>query len=130
MITKEHIAKMDTFYKDIDSVKAELDNAYVIAREGAEERKQKVMRKIDGKDTEVEAPEDKLWYEVANLGEDCEAGKTLKAIYPKVFELSAKHNALVAEMTAYSLKEIGIDPMRITLMDILRIVDGVIEGRK
>jgi hypothetical protein len=130
MITRENIKKLEEFYKQINDSKATLDSEYSNAYEGSNERKQKIMRKIDGKDVEVEAPEDKLWYEVINLGTNCDAGKVLKPIYPKVFEAVDIHEKAVADLNAYCIKEIGIDPLKLSLLDIIKIVDGILDGRK
>jgi hypothetical protein len=130
MITKENIQKLEEFYKQINDSKSTLDSEYSNAYEGSNERKQKIMRKIDGKDIEVEAPEDKLWYEVVNLGTGCDAGKVLKPIYPKVFEAVDIHEKAVADLNAYCIKEIGIDPLKLSLLDIIKIVDGILDGRK
>jgi hypothetical protein len=130
MITRENIKKLEEFYKQINDTKAVLDSEYSNAYEGSKERKQKIMRKIDGKDVEVEAPEDKLWYEVTNLGVQCQAGQVLKPIYPKVFEAVEIHEKAVAELNAYCIREIGIDPLKLSLLDIIKIVDGILDGRK
>jgi hypothetical protein len=130
MITKENIQKLEEFYKQINDSKATLDSEYSNAYEGSNERKQKIMRKIDGKDIEVEAPEDKLWYEVQNLSVNCDAGLVLNKIYPKVFEAVETHEKAVAELNAYCIKEIGIDPLKLSLLDIIKIVDGILDGRK
>jgi hypothetical protein len=130
MITRENIKKLEEFYKQINDSKATLDSEYSNAYEGSNERKQKIMRKIEGKDVEVEAPEDKLWYEVLNLSFDSDAGRVLKPIYPKVYEAVQAHEKAVADLNAYCIKEIGIDPLKLSLLDIIKIVDGVLDGRK
>lgn len=130
MIKKENIAQLEVFYKEINETKAKLDSEYSNAYEGSSERKQKIIRKFDGIDKEVEAPEDKLWFEVMNLGVNCDAGKVLKNIYPNVFDAVDKHEKVVSDLNDYCLKEIGIDPLKLSLLDIIKIVDGVIEGRK
>jgi hypothetical protein len=130
MINRENIKKLEEFYKQINDSKATLDSEYSNAYEGSNERKRKIMRKKDGKDIEVEAPEDKLWYEVVNLGTGCDAGKVLKPIYPKVFEAVDIHEKAVADLNAYCIKEIGIDPLKLSLLDIIKIVDGILDGRK
>jgi hypothetical protein len=130
MINKENIQKLEEFYKQINDSKATLDSEYSNAYEGSNERKQKIMRKIEGKDVEVEAPEDKLWFEVMNLGVNCDAGKVLRVVYPKVFDAVDTHEKAVAELNAYCIKEIGIDPLKLSLLDIIKIVDGILDGRK
>lgn len=130
MITKQHIKKISEFYSEINKTKETLDNEYVKAREGAEERKVKVERIENNTPKEIETPEANLWYEVQNLGTNCQAGKALKPKYPKVFEAVEKHEKVVGEMNAYCIKEIGIDPLKLSLLDIIRIVEGVIEGKK
>lgn len=118
MFTQEKIEKISKFYEEIEILKSALDNEYVIAFEGSDERKRDTPTRKD-------VPENNLWYEVQNLGDNCEAGKLLREIYPKVFECADNYNRKVSEMNAYSLKELNIDPLKITFLDIIRIAKGV-----
>lgn len=128
-ITNEKIKKLDDFYREIETLKIELDNEYVGAREGAENKKQSLVRKTKDGEKEVEISEDRLWYELRNLGWQSQAGETMKKTYPKVFELYEKHSKAVSDMEDFCLKELNINPTKITLLDIIRIVEGVINGK-
>lgn len=121
--TQEKIEKVEQFYKDIAIYKKELDDEYVKAYEGSQDRKIEVERK-DGKQ---EVREDLAWYEVQNLGAGCSSAKALRPKYPKVFELADRFNLKVAEMEAYCMKELGVDPQKLTFIDIIRIVNGLIK---
>jgi len=129
MITKEHIETIERYYKSINEFKEILDEEYIRISENSKERKHKLMRKDGDKEVEKEIPEDLLWYEVKNLGWDYQAGKHLRTIYPIMYETSLDHDKAVADLSAYCLKELRIDPLKITFLDIVRIVDGIIEGK-
>jgi hypothetical protein len=118
MFTQEKIDTISKFYEEIETLKSILDNEYIKAFEGSDERKRDTPTRKD-------VPENNLWYEVQNLGDNCEAGKLLREIYPKVFESADNYNRKVSEMNAYALKELNIDPLKITFLDIIRIAKGV-----
>jgi hypothetical protein len=118
MFTQEKIDTIAKFYEEIETLKSILDNEYIKSFEGSDERKRDTPTRKD-------VPENNLWYEVQNLGDNCEAGKLLREIYPKVFESADNYNRKVSEMNAYALKELNIDPLKITFLDIIRIAKGV-----
>ena len=121
--TNEKIEKLQDFYNKLEEIKTELNSEYVNAKEGASEKVHKLTRN----DKEVEVSEDMLWYEVENLGSNCEAGTILQPKYPKVFELSKQYDETVHAMNAFSIKELGVDPLKVSLIDIIRIAMAVKE---
>lgn len=124
---KENINKLSELFAEIATLKAEIDEEYTKVSANADKRKLEVVRK-DGKKQEVN--EDLLWFEVKNLGAQCTAGVALKAKYPRIFELTEAHNKKVSEMEAFSIKTFGIDPVKLSMVDIFRIVDGILNARK
>ncbi len=123
MFTQEKINTLSEMYIELEKIKEDLDNAYEPVSFTAKDKEYTLVR--NGK--EVKETEDVLWYEVRNLGRNCEAGKILEPIYPQIFELSDLYNVKVQNISAYSMKELKLDPLKISFIDIIRIVDGITE---
>lgn len=68
-----------------------------------------------------------LWDEVWNLGGGCDAGKILSEKYPEAFDLSRKTEEKKQELKKYALAEWNIDPLAMSLSDIIRIIEGVVD---
>lgn len=81
----------------------------------------------DGK--AIVLPEKALWDEVWVLGPDCEGGKILAEKYPEAFALSAKANAKGAELKGFATLKWGIDPVALSLSDILRVCEAIVDYR-
>jgi polyribonucleotide nucleotidyltransferase len=125
MFTQEKINTLSKAYDELELIKADLDKAYEPVSLSAQERSYKVTR--NGK--EVDIAEDTLWYELRNLGTDVESdAKTiLKPLYPELFDLSELYNKKVLEISEFALKELNIDPLKISFIGIVRIVTGLID---
>lgn len=126
MYTKENVEKLVAYFEKIKELKEPMTEAFSKAVEASKEKTFTVHRK--GKD--VEATGQHLWYEVQNLGADCEAGSVLKPLFPEVFDLSQKYNTTVNEMNAFCVKTFGINPEQMSIYDIFRIVIGINEQYK
>lgn len=124
MYTQKNIEKLEQFYKEIEELKTPMDSEYQNIYQGSEERKHKLPNRP------AEVTEDALWYEVSKLGAGCEAGLFLKELYPNMFELADAYNLKVKEMETFALKELKTDPLKITLLDIVRIVKSINENAK
>lgn len=71
--------------------------------------------------------ENDLWTEVWHLGADCEGGKILAEKYPEPFKLSRQAEEKKAEIKKFAMAKWGIDPMAMTLSDIIRIMDAIVD---
>jgi len=123
MFNKDNIKTLENIYERIETVKERLTYEYSLALENTKDRDFDIERK-GVKSTVTGAT---LWYEVQNLGQNCEASKILKPLYPLVFELAKEHDVLVKELEVFSNTELHINPTAITLLDIVRIVNSVIK---
>ena len=87
------------------------DNELTIARDG----KAIVVREKD------------LWDEIWALGPESEAGKVLSEKYADAFNLSADAEKKKGELKAFAQSKWNVDPLAMTLSDIIRIMEAVIE---
>jgi len=77
----------------------------------------------------VVVTEKDLWDEVWHLGPDSDAGTILKEKYPQPFELSAQTNKKKEEIKAWAVSKWGIDPLAMSLSDIIKITEAVVDYR-
>lgn len=110
----EHIEKLQTIYDEIESLKTQESEALKVAQEGAAEKKITLR--------EQEITQDLAWYEVMNLGSDCEAGTALKAIYPEVFEASTQTQAKFDELKKYAQEHFQVDPTKMSMLDVIKLI--------
>lgn len=123
MFTQQKIDILSRAYDELELIKADMDNAYAPISLTSKERVYKTTR--DGK--EIEVAEDVLWYELRNLGVKSDAGTILSPLYPQIFELSELYNKKVEEISEYAIKELGIDPLNISFIGIIRIVNAMVD---
>ena len=126
MFNEENIKTLENIYARIETNKERLTHEYSIALENTKDNDFDIERK--GVKSTVKGAT--LWYEVQNLGKNCEASQILKPLYPLVFELAEEHDVLVKELETFSNTELHINPTAITLLDIVRIVKSVSENNK
>lgn len=126
MFNEENIKKLEYIYDKITTARLRVTNEFANALEASKDKDFTIVR--NGK--EVTAKGADLWYEVQNLGRECPAGEVLKPIYPDVFKYSEEHDKLLEELNIFSRAELEIDPLNITLLDIVRIAKGVFNGLK
>lgn len=124
MFNEENIKTLENIYEKIETVKERLTHEYSLALENTKDNDFDIERK--GVKSTVKGAT--LWYEVQNLGKDCEASEILKPLFPLVFELAEEHDVLVKELEVFSQTELFINPTAITLLDIVRIVNSVIKN--
>jgi len=131
MFNDKNIEKLESFYKDLESVRNELTIEYNNAQDISNEKKYKTMRKNpEGVEVEVELEGKTLWYEIRNLGFKCDGATILRVEFPKVFDLQEKHEAMVNKLNEFSKLELGVDPLAMTLLDVVKIAKGVSENNK
>lgn len=125
-ITKENIAGLRKLYAEL----RELTEKSSDAIKAAKEYKNNIVliRRKGGK--EVEVTEGALWEEVRYINSASEGYAVLKDKYPEAFALGEQQNAKAKELSEYSRKEIGLDPLAMRLIDIIDIVEAVIESKK
>ena len=109
--------KLEDFYTKIDELKLQQTELIKLAQVGQQEKKHTLRNN--------EVTEEMMWYEVYNLGADCEAGKILRKEYPDVFTVVDELNSLSLELKKYLKEEIGVDSDRMTVLDIVKIVKSV-----
>ena len=126
MFNKKNIKTLENIFERIETTKDRLTNEYSLALENTKDKDFHIERK--GVKSTVAG--NVLWYEVQNLGKDCEASKILKPIFPLVFELAEEHDLLVKELEIFSKTELYINPTALTLIDIVRIVKSVVKNNK
>jgi hypothetical protein len=81
----------------------------------------------DGKPVVV--TEKDLWDEVYYLGPASDAGRMLAEKYPEPFEFSAQAEAKKTELKKWALEKWGIDPLAISLSDIIKVIEAVVDYR-
>lgn len=79
----------------------------------------------DGKPMSVK--EKDLWDEVWHLGANSDAGKALSEKYPSVFQASKQANEKKLEMQKFARAQWDIDPLALSLSDIIRLIEGVVD---
>jgi len=131
MFSNENITKLEGFYKEMHKVSDELTIEHNKALDESNEKMYKTMRKNpEGKEVEVELEGKTLWYELRNIGFESDAGRILKPQFPKVFELHEQHSKMVEDLNKWSKVELGVDPLAMTLLDVVKIAKGVVEASK
>jgi hypothetical protein len=81
----------------------------------------------DGRPTVVK--ENDLWTEVWHLGPQCEGGTILSEKYPDAFKLAARAEAKKNDMKAFAVSKWQIDPLGMTLADIMRRTEAIVNYR-
>jgi len=82
----------------------------------------------DGKPVSIR--EKDLWDEVWTLGATCEAAGILKEKYPDVFIHSVAADDKRQEIKVFAIERWQVDPLAISLSDIIRIIEGVVDYKK
>jgi len=113
------IQKLEDFYTKIDELKAQQSELIKLAQVGQKEKKHTLRGN--------EVTEEMMWYEVFNLGAECESGKMLRETYPDVFTCVDELNATSLELKKYLKETLKVDSDRMTVLDIIRIVKAVNE---
>jgi hypothetical protein len=122
-ITREKIEKLSQLYDELDALQRQMNDADAAAKEFKENIV--IIARKDGTTSEV--PEKALWDEIYQLGKLTEAYGVMSAKYPKVFELTEACNVKAEEIMRFGVAELGIDPLRVRLSDIFRLVEAVVD---
>ena len=120
-ITKKKIEKLAKIYDEID----DLDRQSTDAINAAKEFKNNLLliKRKNGK--EVEVTEGTLWEEVRWIGEASEGYGALKGRYPRAFYLGELQRAKAKELAVFCKAEIGLDPIKLRLIDIIRLIEAM-----
>lgn len=117
-ITTEKIEKLFEIYDKLTSLKEEqskeLSNAMI-------NNNRKI--KYNGHDIEERA----LWDEIKYTGKNGPAGKVLNEKYPKAFQKAEEYDRIVKEYIEYCLLEFEVNPLEITLANIIKLILGLID---
>ena len=124
-IQPQDIARFHELHDEFKRISEQASAAIVVAQDNKENE---ITIARNGKPVVVS--ENALWQEVWALGPESEAGGILKEMYPQAFELSAKAEAKKNEMKAFSVTKWGIDPLAMSLSDIIRIIQAVVKAEK
>jgi hypothetical protein len=121
MYTNKVIEELEVMFEEIVSLGKETDVMFSEMLIGAVERNHTIIRN----NKNVVVTEDILWFEVQNLGSDCEAGKYLATIYPEFFEKTKLRQGKVSTMEQFVNTNLGINALQMSLVDIIKLVKGV-----
>ena len=121
MYTTQTFQKLEEYFVKIDSLGAETNQLFSDYLVNSKERTHTITR--NGK--LVEVTEDILWYEVQNLGSQCEAYEFLKSLYPYFFAKTEEREATIVEMEKFAQAELGINALKMSLIDIIKLATGV-----
>lgn len=124
-ITPQDISTFHSLYGEVKTLN-EQASASIIAAQENKENELTIAR--DGQPIVVK--ENDLWTEVFHLGPACEGGQILSEKYPEPFELSAKAEQKKHELKAFALSKWNIDPLGMTLSDIMRMMEAMIEYKR
>jgi hypothetical protein len=117
-ITEEKIEKLITLYDNFKKAEEEASNELSKAMMNKN-------RRIKYKNENLE--ESVLWEEIRYSGQNGEANKILKEKYPLMFEKAESQEKTKAEYKEYCIKEIEIDPTRLTLSDIIKLTLALVD---
>jgi hypothetical protein len=121
MYTDKVIGELEVMFEEITSLGNETDKMFSDILLGATERNHTITR--NGR--QVVTTEDILWFEVQNLGSDCDAGKYLSTIYPDFFAKTKERQEKVSLMEQFVNIELGINALKMSLIDIIKLIKGV-----
>lgn len=121
-ISPEDLSTFHSLFAELKTLQEQATVAIEAAKTNADAE---ITIARDGKP--VVLSEKALWDEVWHLGADCDAGTILSARYPDAFRLSREAEEKKAEMKAFSVTQWGIDPVAMTLSDIMRLMSAMID---
>jgi hypothetical protein len=121
-IDPKDIAHLRTLFAERKQLEEQASAAIELAKIHKEEE---ITIARDGQ--AVVVTENDLWTEVWHLGPDSDGGKILLEKYPEPFKLAAQAEAKKAEIKSFAITKWGIDPLAMTLSDIMRITEALID---
>ncbi|TXH50830.1 MAG: hypothetical protein E6Q97_19645 [Desulfurellales bacterium] len=123
-ITTEDISAFHALHAEFKRINEKASDAIIAARANSQND---ITIARNGK--AVTLKEGALWDEVWSLGETSEAGAILGEKYPEAFELSGKAEAKKDEMKRFAVLKWQIDPIGMTLSDIMRLCEAIVEWK-
>ena len=117
-INKEKIEKLMTLCKELREVQENTSTELANAKSNNHRR---ILYK--GKNFEEQV----LWDEIRYAGVNGEAGKVMRAKYPKAFDLYDKQEEKSKEYEKFVIDNIGVDPLAMTLADVVQLILGVVD---
>lgn len=124
---KKYLRKAD----DLESIQKELSEMVLDAKKNKNEKVSFMAEDKKGDLKKIDVTENDLWGEIYHVGTDKEtrAKEYLQNKYPKVFEVAEKEREATKELKDYAIKELGVDFQKIKLSDIIRLIQGILDGR-
>jgi hypothetical protein len=122
-ITGDLLGTLYGMYAELDRLKEDASSAIKAAKQNA----QKPITITRKGGTEQKVTEQMLWDELWTLGKQSEAGLRLREKYPEAFAKADAQEAKLTELRAFTVLELGMDAQAVTLRDILRLIEGVVE---
>lgn len=120
------IVRLKELYQENEDLGSGYADSRAVAKE-SEQNKIKVKRK-DGQ--ELEVTEGDLWKEIKYLGRETEGYEVLKQKYPKAFDLGEAQQAKAKEIEEYGIRELGINPFKLRIIDFINLVEMIIDYRE
>lgn len=125
-ITPEKVEGLRKIYSELKELSERSSDAINAAKEF--KNNLVLIQRKDGK--EVEVKESMLWEEVRFLGSATEGYAVLKDKYPEAFRLGEEQQNKAKELNDYSVKELGVNPVALRLIDIIDLVEAIVESKK
>src|SRR5690606_31154452 len=121
-VTKSAVNRVYELYDELDALQTEANDAINLAKQN-EENVISVVRK-NGETQNIK--ESDAWEEIWVLGNQTESYGVMAEKYPEAFEKSTLATEKANEVDTFTFAEIGIKSNKVTLRDILRLVEGVV----
>lgn len=119
-ITKKQIDNLDKIYDELDKLADKVSEAELLARQNKD-----VSTTIERDGKQVEVKEADLWNEYRYLGDKSDAGKYLREKYTDLFQKIEEYEVKKDELVAYSKVELGVNPLAMTLRDIIKLIRAI-----
>lgn len=118
-ITIEKIAKLDELSNELEELRFALSEQIKTAQDRYGNNLLKTSR--------GNIAEKVLWEEVYQAGVNCEGAKSLKEVYPEIFDLQAKVDILVSTINNYTAKEFGFLFSEMSANKLVMLVNSLVE---
>jgi hypothetical protein len=123
-ITKEKLEKVYQLSDEILSLNEKVMDCVATVKEQNGDKEHEITRD-DGE--KVKLKEKILWIELRQMGAECVSGKQLRELYPDIFAMSEKADALSKELEAYTTEHFGINHTTMTIANLFRLSEGMVE---
>lgn len=124
-ITRGDIERLNQLYNELD----------VLAENESEALKMAKLNKgniiqVKRSDKTEDITEGQAWEEIRLLGEKADPYKFMSEKYPDVFRMSDEHIKKVKEIDTFTTSTLGVDFRRITIRDIVNLIDTITDMKK